>query len=67
MHLKTDNIEIMIYDNADEVIEDCFEKRCNIYHVELETSMMGNDFIFDCVNLLHYNVIKLILNVVDHI
>ena len=44
----------MIYGKADEVIEECFESLFSRYQIGLEQSMEGSDFIFDCVNLLHY-------------
>ena len=47
MHLKSDNIEFMIYDNAEEVIKELFESLLNRYQIRLETSMRGSDFIFD--------------------
>ena len=47
MHLKNDNIEFMIYDNAEEVIKELFESLLNRYQIRLETSMRGSDFIFD--------------------
>ena len=56
------NIEIMIYDKADEVIEEHFLLFFNGYQIELETSMKGSDFIFDCYNLLHYICHKINLN-----
>ena len=43
----------MIYDKADEVIEERFESLLHIHQIGLETSMRGKEFIFDCV-LLHY-------------
>ena len=52
MHSKSDNIEIMINDKADEVIEVLFESLFNRYQIGLETSIRGSDFIFDCVYLL---------------
>ena len=51
MHSINDNIKIMIYDKADEVIEELFESRVNRYQIGLETLMGGTDFILDCVNL----------------
>ena len=53
MHAKNDNIEFMIYDNADEVIEELFESLLNRYQIELKTSMTSSDFTFDCVHLLY--------------
>ena len=49
MYSKSDNIEIMIYDKADELIKELFKSLLNRYHIGLETSIKG-DFIFDCVN-----------------
>ena len=37
MHSKRDNIGFMIYDNADEVIEEIFEWLLNRYQIGLET------------------------------
>ena len=54
MHLKSDNIEIMINDKADEVIEERFQTRFSRYQIGLETSMKGNECVFDCVHLLYY-------------
>ena len=54
MHLKNDNLEIMIYDKADQVIKEQFESLFNRYQIGLETSVRDSDFIFNCVNLLHY-------------
>ena len=62
MHSKSDdveNIEIMNHDKADEVIEELFGSLLNRYHVGLETSMRGSDFIFNCVKFLHYKCHKI--------
>ena len=68
IHSKTDNIKFMIYDKADKVIEELFQSLLSRYHIRLETSMRGSDFI--CILLLIYcitNAIKYIQIVVDHI
>ena len=52
MHSKNDNIEFTIYDNVDEIIEKISELLLKRHRIELETSMRGSDFIFDCVHLL---------------
>ena len=52
MHTKSESIEIMINDEADEVIEKLFKKKKNCYQNNLE-SMKGSEFIFDYFNLLH--------------
>ena len=36
MHLKSDNIEVMIKDKADEIIEELFESLLPIYQIGLE-------------------------------
>ena len=59
MHLKSDKIEIMINDKADEVIEKLFESLLNRYQTALETSIRGSHFIFDCVHLLYYKCSKI--------
>ena len=51
MHSKSDNIEIMINDDADEVIEELFKSLKNRYQNDLE-SMKGSEFDFDYVHLL---------------
>ena len=51
MHSKSDDIEIMI-NGKDKVFEKRFKSLLRRYHIELETSMRGSDFIFDCVHLL---------------
>ena len=58
MHSKSDKMEIMINDKADEVIEELFESFLNSYQIGLETSIRGSDFIFDCVHLLYYKCHK---------
>ena len=52
MYSKSDNIDIMIYDKADEVIKDIFELIIFRYQIGLETLMKCTDFIFGWVQLL---------------
>ena len=54
MHSKSDNIEFMPDDNANEVDESFLSR----YQIGLETSIKENDFIFDSVQLLYYNVTR---------
>ena len=49
----------MIYDKTDEAIEELFESLLSRYYIGLETSMKGSDFIFDCINFLHYKCHKI--------
>ena len=46
MHLKSDNIELILYDNASEVVNKFFESLFSRYQICLETSIKGSDFIF---------------------
>ena len=50
MHSKTDNIEIMMNDEADEVIKELFDSFKNRYQNNLE-SMKGTESVFDYVHL----------------
>ena len=59
MHPKNDNIEVMTYDNLDEIIEELFESLLSRWKIGSETRMRDNDFIFDCVNLLYYKCHKI--------
>ena len=51
MHSKSDNIEIMMNDKADEVIGKLFESLRKRYQNKLEESMKGREFVCDCVHL----------------
>ena len=53
MHLKSDNMQVMTYDKANEVIEEFFDLLLSRYQIGLETSMKGINFIFDSVKLLY--------------
>ena len=59
-HSKSDNIEVMGYDKADEVIEELFESLLYRHQIGIETSMRGSDFIYDSLCLLHYKCHKMI-------
>ena len=52
MHSKSDNIEIMISDEADEVIKELFDSLKNRYPNNLE-SMKSSEFVFGYVQLLY--------------
>ena len=58
MHSKSDNIEIEINDEADEVIEKLFDSLKNRYQNNLEL-MKGSEFVFDDVQLLYYKCHKI--------
>ena len=61
MHSKSDNIETMINDEADEVIKELFDSLKNRYQNNFE-SMKGSEFVFDYVPLLYYKCHKINLN-----
>ena len=44
MHWMSDNIEVMIYDDPNEVIKEIFEALLSRYQIGLETSIKGRDF-----------------------
>ena len=54
MHLRSDNIEVMVCNKTDEVIEEPFESLLSGYQIGLETSMKSSKFIFDSVYSLRY-------------
>ena len=45
----SDNIKLLSYDDANEVVDELFESLRARYQRLLETSMRGSDFIFDSV------------------
>ena len=47
VHSKSDNVEMMINYEDDEVIEELFQSLLSSYQIGLETSMKGSEFIFD--------------------
>ena len=53
MHSKSDNIEIIINDEADEVIKELLHSLINRHQNNLK-SMKGSEFVFDYVHLLYY-------------
>ena len=61
MHSKSAIIEIMIRDEADEVIKKIFDSLKNIYQNNLD-SIRSNNFILDYVQLLYYKCHKINLN-----
>ena len=61
MHSKSDNIEIIINDDADEVIKELFDLLKNRYQNILE-SMKVSEFVFDYVHLLYCKCHKISSN-----
>ena len=65
MHSKSDNIKIMISDEAIEVIKKLFGSLKNRYQNNLQ-SMRSSEFVFNYVQLLYYECHKINLNHMNH-
>ena len=61
MHFQSDNIEILIGNETDEIIEELFDSLLQRYQKGLEESMKGDKFVFDSVDLLYYKCHKISL------
>ena len=62
MCMKSNNIEIMMGNETDEINEELFESLLQKYQEGLEEKMWGSEFVFDSADLLHYDLHKLSLN-----
>ena len=50
VHSKSDNIEVMTHNNANEVVNEIFESLLSKYQICLKATMKGSNFIFDGVS-----------------
>ena len=62
MHTKSDNAEIMIGSDTNDVIKELFKSFLQRYQEGLQEKMRGSEFEFDDVNLLYYDFNKISLN-----
>ena len=62
MHTKSDNIEIMMDNETDQIIKESFKSLLQRYQKGLEEKMRGIELVFDGVDLLHYKLHKISLN-----
>ena len=62
MHTRSDNIEITIGDDNDDIIEEVFKSFIQKYEENLQNKMRGSDFEFDGVNFLYYDFNEISLN-----
>ena len=62
MHTRSDNIEIMIGDDNDDIIEERFRSFLQKYEENLQNKMRESDFEFDGVTFLYYDLKKINLN-----
>ena len=56
MHTKSDNIEIMMVSETDDIIGERFKFLFQKYQEGLEESMRGREFVFNNVDLSHYHL-----------
>ena len=61
-HAKSNNVEIMMDSDTDEVIEDLFDFFLQKYQEGLEESMRGSRYTYDSVDALYYNLNKVSLS-----
>ena len=62
MHTKSNNVEIMMGSETNEIIEELFKSFLEKYQQGFEESMRGSEFIFDSVDSLYYNLNKISLS-----
>ena len=62
MYTRSNNIDIMIDYETYQIIEELFKSLLQKYQKGLEQKMRGSKFIFDSVDLLHYELSKISLN-----
>ena len=62
MRTKSDNIEIMMGSETDEIIEELFKSLLKKYQEGLEESMKGSEFTLDIVDVLYYDLNKISLS-----
>ena len=62
MHTKSDNTEIVIGSDTNEVIKELFKSFLQRYQEGLQEKMRGSNFEFDGIHLLYYDCIKISLN-----
>ena len=62
MHAKSNNVEIMMGSETNEIIEELFKSFLQRYQEGLEESMRGSKFIFDSVDALYYDLNKISLS-----
>ena len=62
MRTKSDDIEIMMGSETDEIIKELFKPFLQRYQEGLEKSMKGSEFIFDSVDALYYDLHKISLS-----
>ena len=62
MYTKSDNVEIMLGDDSDDIIEQLFKSLLQKYEENLQNIMRGSNFEFNSVNFLYYDFNKTSIN-----
>ena len=62
MHTKSNNVEIMVGSETNEIMEDLFKSFLQKYQEGLEESVRGREFVYDSVDVLYYNLNKVSLS-----
>ena len=62
MHTRSNNIEITIGDDNNDIIEELFKSFIQKYEENLQNKMRGSDLEFDGVNFLYYDFNEISLN-----
>ena len=62
MHTKSNNVEIMIGSETNEIIIELFKSFLQKYQEGLEESMREREFVCDSVDVLYYNLNKVSLS-----
>ena len=62
MHTKSNNVEIIMGSETDEIIEEIYKSLLQRYQEGLEESMRESEFIFDSVDAFCYDLNKISLS-----
>ena len=62
MHTKSDNVEIIMGSETNDIIEELRESLLQNYHNNLEKSIIGSEFVPSGIDLLYYHLQTISLN-----
>ena len=62
IHTESNNVEVMVGSETNEIIMDLFISFFQKYREGLQESMRGSEFVYDSVNVLYYNFNKVSLS-----
>ena len=62
MYTNSDNKDIFIGSETDEIIEELFDSLLERYQKGLEEKMRGSEFVYDSVDLSNYKLNKISVN-----